>query len=125
VIRRGFDQRREVRRIMREVGVHLADQVRVAMKRQAEALDVRAPEAALVGPVDDLQTPKGSARQIVGQLTRAVRRLIVDDHHRVAFVLENLTDERRQVLALVVGRDDDQNTWHRSCRSKPGRLHLA
>ena len=64
--------------------------------------------------------PGCCARQRVGHLAGAVRRLIVDDEHarRSACAISCPTSDR-QVLALVVGRHDDERA---SAASRPPAL---
>jgi hypothetical protein len=48
-------------------------------------------------------------RQLVGDRTGAVRRLIVHDHHVEPVVRQHLLRQDWQVLTLVVRRDDDEH----------------
>ena len=52
--------------------------------------------------------PRCSQRQRVGELAGSVRRLIVHDEQPDVGMLHQAADEERQVVALVVGRHDDQ-----------------
>ena len=95
---------------MREVGVHLADEIDVGLRdRLLQAIDVRAPKPALAGAVHHLDAARVLARERVGDRPGAVGRAIVDDQHAEARVREHAAHEDRQVLALVIGRDDDED----------------
>ena len=56
------DQRRQVTRIVRQVGVHLADDVDRLADRLLDAVDVRAAEAARARAVHDLDAARDAAR---------------------------------------------------------------
>ena len=56
---------------MREIAVHLADQLVVALERPGKPGPVRRAQTALVGPVKDVQ-PRPLPCQLVGQLARPV-----------------------------------------------------
>ena len=56
---------------MREVGVHLEDQVGALRERNLEAREVGAPEALLARPVEHAD-PLDLLGQAIGDLTRAV-----------------------------------------------------
>ena len=59
------------------------------------------------------------ARQLVGHRAGAVRRLVVDDQHAVADAgRESAPTSDRQVLAFVVGRDDDRTFMRVSRRRR-------
>jgi hypothetical protein len=96
---------------VREVGVHLEDQVGPVGERHVEAGEVGAPESLLVRPVehaDALDLPG----QAIGDLTGAVGRVVVHDQDRVlepgALQLrQGGPNERLDVLGLVVGREDE------------------
>jgi DNA polymerase (family 10) len=96
-----------------EVGIHLDDALGPVLERPAEAGDVGGTEPFLSRSVQD-----GDVRQFRGeairQLARAVRRRVVDDEHAALQVqlrehVSELSDERLEVRALVIGRQaDDQ-----------------
>ena len=100
-------------RVVREVGVHLADDVDRLVNRALDAVDVRAAEPASIGPVHDVDAARMLAREVVRDLAGAVRRLVVHDEHADVGLLQQALDQRRQVLALVVGRDDDERARRR------------
>ena len=104
------DERRQILGIVRQVGVHLADEVDVGLgDRLLQAVDVGASEPALAGAVHDLHPARVLDRQRVGNRPGAIRRSVVDDQHPEARVREHAAREQRQILALVVGRDDDED----------------
>ena len=57
--------------------------------------------------------PDVDARERFGDLARPVRRRVVDDEQTHVRELHQLVDEQRQIVALVVGRDDDQRRHRR------------
>ena len=67
-----LDQARQLRRIVREVGVHLTDHVDRLANREFEAVDVRPPQPSILRPVQDGDTALVPARQFIGELARAV-----------------------------------------------------
>ena len=62
--------------------------------------------------MQNLHTSRGSARELVCDLSRSVRRGIIHHEDAVA-VREDGRDDHREVLPLVIGGDDDQYV-HRS-----------
>ena len=121
VVGGGRDERRQVLGIVRQVGVHLADEVDVGLRdRLLQAVDIRAAEPALAGAVHDLDAAGILDRQRIGDRAGAVRRSIVDDQHAETGVREHAAREQRQVVALVVGRDDDEDGRRRSVTIEDG-----
>ncbi len=104
----GGQEVRQVARVVREVGVHLEDQVVVPLEGPAEAIEIGAPEAELARPVHHVDpfVPLGDA---VGEGAGAVRGGVVDHQDvRVREDLEDSVEEGRQIVSLVVGRGDDE-----------------
>ncbi len=96
---------------MREIGVHLEDQLRAAVQGQLESGQVGLPEALLAGAVQDLHV-RVVLRQPVGELSGPVGRGVV--HHQDRVVGRRAgqrgphgAHERLEVVSLVVGRQDD------------------
>ena len=82
--------------------------------RVLQAVDVRAAEPARAGAVHDLDAARDTRRASASATAPgAVRRSVVDDQHAEAVVREHAAREHRQVLALVVGRDDDEDVQWR------------
>jgi hypothetical protein len=103
----GRDERREHRRIVAEVGIHLDDDARAAVEGGAEPVEVRPAEALLAGAMADTDLRVG-CRQLVGQAARAIRRVVVDDEQgRTGERGSDRFGDRADVLGLVVGREDD------------------
>ena len=93
---------------MREVGVHLEDEVVAVLERPLEPGDVRPSQAILRHPVQHVH-PRLVRRELVGQLPGAVGRVVVHHQDLEARVLQqDRGDDLREVLALVVGGDDDE-----------------
>ena len=94
---------------MREVGVHLADEVRGALLQGVkQAVDVRAAEAANSRAVHDFDASRMLARELIRDGTGTVGRIIIDDEHANTVVFEHAGGEQRKVLALVIGWNDNQ-----------------
>src|SRR5690606_37388071 len=91
-----------------EVRIHL-EEVRVAaFEAPAEALEVRGAEPELAAPVEHVD-PWVFCGEAVCDLAGAVRRCVVDDEDvEPRGLREDHGDETGQVLALVVGRNNDQ-----------------
>ena len=90
---------------MREVAVHLEDELGSVVKRPPEPGDVRRTEAFLDRAMEDGYVRKLGGESI-GDLAGPVGRSIVDDEHTPA-VWEHLAESahhRLDVLSLVVGR---------------------
>jgi hypothetical protein len=112
------DQPREVGGIVGEVGVHLDHEVGAGRQRLAESGEVGAAEAVLALAMQDADVGV-LEREPVGEVAGAVRRRVVHDEHgardgRVA-ARERGPRERdhgREVLALVVGGEDDPGGGH-------------
>ena len=101
----------QVAGVVRQVGVHLEEQVGAAGQRVAKAGDVGLAEALLAGAVQHLDVGV-LAGQAVGQLAGAVGRVVVDDQRvelQVVAVgdLADALEGVPQVVAFVVGRKDD------------------
>ena len=107
------DERRQVLGIVREVGVHLADEVGRALRdRVPQAVDVRAAESARAGAVHDLDAAR-DARPRAGPRSRPSRpatrrRRPAAGSRRAA---RTPAAEQRQVLASRCSR-----------RRRPGRV---
>ncbi len=95
-------------RIVREVGVHLAEHVDRLGERLLNAVDIRAAEPFFPVRCSTLTRPGYSRRQRVGDRARAVGRLIVDHQDADVLMLHQTGDQHGQIRALVVGRDHDQ-----------------
>ena len=67
------NQRRQMTWIVRQIRVHLADDIDGLVNAPRDAVDVRASQAALAGAVHDVDPPRVRARQPVGHRARAVR----------------------------------------------------
>src|SRR4051812_1458830 len=102
----------EVRRVVREVRVHLEHVAGAALERAREAREVRRAEPLAQPAVEDLDLLV-LGRQAVGDAARAVRRVVVDDEdpvplgRRVAEHGERRGDDRLDVLGLVVRGQDE------------------
>ena len=107
-IARGGDQPRHVGRVVREVGVHLEDQLGPAGQRLPEARDVGAPEALLAAAVQHLDGLVLGGEPVRDR-TGAVGRVVVHHEHavlarRLGQLGEHGRDDRLEVLGLVVRR---------------------
>ena len=98
-----------VLRIVGQVGVHLEDELGVGGQRGTHPVEIRPAEAALAGAMQHRQPPAAGGGDLVGQRAGAVGRAVVDHHHAQIGIAEQLLGDERQVLPLVVGREQDQD----------------
>ena len=98
-------------RRMREVRVHLYDEVGRQRERPPEALLVRRTDAE-PGTVVDEVDPRVGGGERLDRRRRAVGRVVVDHQDIAVGGRADGGDELRNVLALVVGRDDDDRARH-------------
>jgi hypothetical protein len=78
---RGLQQVQQGRRIVREIGVHLADGFRPSLQSLEKALYVSAAQAQLAGPVAHEHPPGVLHSQLLRQRAGAVRAVIVHHQH--------------------------------------------
>ena len=109
---------------MRQVGIHLADQVGVTGDGVPEALEVRHAAATLAGAMQHPHPAGILHRQSIGHRAGAVGRLIVEHHHLGARHREDVGHQDRQVLPFVVCRDQDQRLHPLSSPFKAQRRDL-
>lgn len=98
----------QIRRVMREIGVHLDDQVCVGAKRNLESLQVGRTQTLLPGAVQDLD-PRVLRRDPVRDPAGSIGRIIIHDQDPVVIVSQLRTqgfDHPIDVPGLVVGRQD-------------------
>ncbi len=87
---------------MREVGIHLEDVLIAIFECPAEAREIGAPQPLLRCPVQHMY-PWICRRQLVGNLSGAVGRAVINDQDLEPGVLrQDLGRDQGQVLALVV-----------------------
>src|SRR5690606_34759278 len=118
----GLQELRQVRRVMREIRVHLEDEVVAALQRPFEACEVRGAQPKLGRTVDHVHTLL-RLHYLVDYRTRTVRRPVV--HHQYLqplILLQNSLRKACDVLALVVGGNDYQCPLSHARPSGPGRL---
>src|SRR5205085_1830492 len=100
-----------MRRVMREVGVHLEHEIVAVLEPPAESSDICGAESHLARPLDDMQ-PRLMLHDIVDHVASAIRRTVVDDEDIEAIILfDDGTDKTRDVLALIVCRDNDEGPF--------------
>src|SRR6266545_2255512 len=100
-------------RLVGAVGVHLAHDVVPSGEGLAEAVQVRRPQAGLLGAVHhaDLRVGRG---QPVRDVAGAVGAVVVDDHHvDVGLCGAEPADDPLDVEGLVEGRDDHHDAAER------------
>ena len=76
---RPFEHRGHLLRRMRQIGVHLHDEVAPVIQRPSEPGYVRCPKALLARPGDDLDATVIAFAEGAGHVSRPVRRAIVHD----------------------------------------------
>ena len=102
-------ERRQGRGIVREVAVHLADEIGAWVRDgPRQAVYVRSPETTRSRSVDHVHPARVILCELIRDRPGAVRRTIVHDEETEAFVLQYAGCEQRQVLAFVIRRRDDQ-----------------
>jgi hypothetical protein len=97
------------------VGVHLHGRVVIALDRPGKTRLVCRPETLLAGAVHDVDLRVGGGEG-VRDLTSAIGRVVIQ-HQNVdrRHAQPNALDHERQVLALVVGRDQDDDAKGTGC----------
>ncbi len=115
----GREQRGEVLRGVRAVGVHLDDDLVLAGQRVPEAVEVGGAEAVLAGAVQDADPLVGGGEG-VGELAGAVGAGVVDDEDvGVGQRGVQPRDGGTEVLPLVVGGNHDQDRARRFDHARP------
>src|SRR5262249_51008907 len=115
VVRARAHQIRQVLGPVRQIAVHLADEVRGALvQRVRQAVHVGASEPARSGTVHHLDASRVLLDEAVGNRARPVGRAVVHDEQAEARVLQHARREQREVILFVIGRRDYENV-HRSC----------
>ena len=115
-MRDGGNQVWQLRRVVREVGVHLAEDVVGPTERAFHAVNVRPPEPAKRLATQDVDPPGMLTSQAFCQIGRAVGRLVVHHEQVHAGVTHERRDQQEQVRAFVVGGHDDQHARRHGCR---------
>ena len=116
------EQRGQLGRIVRSVGVHLHERAVAAIQRPAEAGQVGGAEPGLLRPVQHLNVLVGQ-RELVRQVAGAVRAVVVDDQQiRVGHGRPNSGHDVFEVLPLVVRRDHHGDRADRSPLRAAGRI---
>ena len=98
-----------VRRVVREVAVHLENEVRAKLERTPEACEIGGAEAFLALPMQHVHVVVLGG-QAIGDLPCSVGRVVVDHEHVQVVEVEpaKCRDHRLEVLALVVRGEADQ-----------------
>lgn len=112
----GSDEPGKVGRAVREVTVHLDDEVGAGCERLPEPRQVRRAEALLARAVQHVEE-RAAGSQLVGELAGPVGGVVVDDEDSALDAsprerLVNGHDEWLEVLALVVGGEADHEHPH-------------
>src|SRR3954470_3734225 len=102
---------------MGKIRVHLEDQVVVLLERPAKSSNVCSAEAHLTRPLEDVQ-PRLMLHDTFDEISGTVRRFVVDDENLESRVLlEDRSNQARDVLALVERRNYDEGSF-----SHPAKL---
>ena len=102
-------QTHQVYRIVREIGVHLADIFISVGDGPFEALDICRAEPQLAAAAYQLDTPGVVGHEAADNPGGAVGRIVVDDEYvKPLLEAKHGLDYRLDILLLVIGRDDDQ-----------------
>ena len=120
VVGRRRDEIRQVPRVVRQVRVHLADEVGVGARAPSGSRrDTTGPARARPSGASPAGARDSSRASSSATAPGAVGRLVVDDQHLVRRTASRIRGTSTgQVVALVVRRDDDRG---RSCASRPQR----
>lgn len=111
--------------IMREIRVHLEHVVVAVFERPSESSNVCGAEAHLPWALDDMQ-PRLMLHDTVDDVASSVRRSIVYDENLEALVLvENGSNQARDVLTLIIGRYDYQRALGHSSTADVTELRVA
>ena len=105
------DELGDHRRRMREVGIHLHDEVRLHRQGGAKALLVRRPDPEPRAMVHEMNAAL-RRRHLRHQRLRSVGRAVIDDDDVAVGGRQNLRNDASDVLSLVVRRDDDDRPGH-------------
>lgn len=108
--------------IVRKIRVHLGDEIRRKRQRPVKPGYVGRSQPALQRPVNDVDPPRVRGREGIGQFTRAIGRVVIDDDESILRARgKYAVDERFQIWTLVVRRhdDDDRGT------AGQGEAHVA
>ena len=110
---------------VRPVGVHLDERVVALLERPGEPVEVGRAQTLLAGAVEDVDLVVGLG-QLVGELAGAVGRVVVEDADvDLGDGTPDPLEDRREVLALVVGRDEHDNAVERWTLSQRGPSWVA
>src|ERR671912_1145090 len=92
------------------VGIHLSYEWRASSERPCQARHVGPTESGLFRPVQDRQPARKPGGQFIGEFARSIRGAIVN-HEQPVSVAEgqDLLRQRREVVTLVVGGNDDRD----------------
>src|SRR6478752_2037978 len=108
---------------MREVGVHLEDEIVAPLDGIVETSDIRSPKAQLAGPVHHMNCVV-ARRHLVGDLASAIGRVVVDDEDigRGRGALDSL-HQIDDIIPLVIGgnRDNCSHSMFSSDASRESR----
>jgi hypothetical protein len=111
VVSTGAKKVSQMRRVVREVGVHLEDEVILPLESPPETGDVRRPKAELLG------APKNVNARVrrdnpVDDLPCSVGRPVVYNEDLEARILgQHRLGQASDVFSLVVRRDDDERAF--------------
>src|SRR5687767_4129812 len=81
-----------------------------------KAVDIRTSKASRALAVHDLDPSGMTSREIVRHLARAIGRAVIHNEQPETWVREDTLREDRQVLTLVVRRDNDDDVLRRHAR---------
>src|SRR5436190_11951921 len=107
-------------RVMREVGVHLRNDLGAAAQRLVKSGDVGGAQPLLAGAVQDRDVVV-RRREPVRDLPRPVGRAVIDDQQPARWRqgVERSVDDCLQVRRFVVGRDDEPDPGTHHQRHQP------
>jgi hypothetical protein len=112
----------EVARMVREITVHLEDVRIVALQGPPESQNVGCAQPQLARAVQ-YKDPFPLDGQLIGDLARAIRRIVVHDEQiETALLRLDAIDQGDEIVALVVGRYHNQRSRHSHLSSSAGAM---
>ncbi len=92
---------------MGKIGVHFYDIVSPHIQRHPESCSICRPQAKFSGTMDNSDPVIGS-NQLIGQLARAVRRIVINKQNvKGRMLLKYLPGKTNDIITFIKGRNDD------------------
>jgi hypothetical protein len=103
--------------MMRKIRIHGHNRLQTKRHGETHTGDMCCAQAKLGRTVQGMDT-RVLGREGIDDLAGAIRRIVIDDNHmRTDRQCEDLTDEGRYVVALIIGRNDNRRGHALSCEN--------